>query len=433
MNGRLRGDLRQTEDLALGITIDSKPLASHHMRFINGQASSLSVLSPYLVAGTHTFSMDIRNDVGRRTLQVLSLNVAGTGGFDGDDNGRPDWLDAMLSRDNQLAPVAGESVVSPMFIEGSVRHLGGAEVDSSSQLVGVLRGLGDLHWFANVPLNEAGGTSVGVTLEHQHQTHTVSWIRWNAMAGQALTIRVGDSVKIGGWLSPEDAGNVVISVNGQTNTIPASGSFVRTFTQAGTYPVTVSHSGGSQTSASIHVVSADFGTPAPFYADTITWRSFPGVPSGLKIVAGPAMEVNTTVAEGTGQKAQFRPLGGGSHALAARIPNGPIVTLGSVSTIGVSDALSNDAETYVGSTADGYRILRSPIVVTDLPAGGRVVLTIYRAGVTFLDGTTVKTLTAADFVDGVAYVEFRYPSDMSGGYCHYIDVYDAQNRLLGRR
>jgi hypothetical protein len=30
-------------------------------------------------------------------------------------------------------------------------------------------------------------------------------------------------------------------------------------------------------------------------------------------------------------------------------------------------------------------------------------------------------------------VEFRYPSDMSGGYCHYIDVYDAQNRLLGRR
>jgi hypothetical protein len=72
-------------------------------------------------------------------------------------------------------------------------------------------------------------------------------------------------------------------------------------------------------------------------------------------------------------------------------------------------------------------------VVTDLPPGGRVVLTIFRAGVTFMDGTTVKTLTAADFVDGVAYVEFRYPSDLGGGYCHYMDVYDAQNWHLGRR
>jgi hypothetical protein len=50
-----------------------------------------------------------------------------------------------------------------------------------------------------------------------------------------------------------------------------------------------------------------------------------------------------------------------------------------------------------------------------------------------MDGTTVKTLTAADFVDGVAYVEFRYPSDLGGGYCHYMDVYDAQNWHLGRR
>jgi len=433
LDGRLRGTLRQTEELALGIKINGKSLSEQNIRFLNGQPASLHVLSPYLTAGTHTFGVDIRNEIGRRTLQVLALNVSGPGGFDGDNNGRPDWVDTMLTLGNQLSPFASESPVSPLFIEGSVRHSGGAEVDASSLPVSVQRGLSDLHWFANIPLNEAGTTPLGVSLENQRQSHSVNWTRWNAMAGQELTIRVGDSVKIGGWLNHTDPENVTIAVNGQTQTIPAAGFFVTMFTQAGNYPVVVSHSGGSQITTIIKVVAADFGTPAAFYSDTVTWRSFPGVPASLQIAASPTLGVDTAVAEGTGQKAQLRPLSGGTHTLAARIPNGAIVALGSVTTISVSDALKSDATSYIGSTADGYRILRTPVVITDLPVGGRVVLTIFRAGVTFIDGTTLKTLTAPDFIEGVAYVDFRYPPEMGGGYCHYIDVYDAENRHLGRR
>jgi hypothetical protein len=433
LSGQLRGNLRQSEDLALGVSIDSKPLAEHIIHFSNGQPANLRVLSPYLQAGTHTFAVDIRNEIGRRNFHLLALNVLGAGGFDADNNGRPDWLDLMLTRDNQLSPVASESFVSPLFIEGSVRHLGGAEVNSSSPPVTALRGLGDLHWFANVPLNQSGGTSIGVSLETRHQTLTVAWTRWNAMAGQALTIRVGDSVKIGGWLTLEDEGNAVISVNGQNTNLAASGSFVQTFTQPGTYPVTVNHSGGTQATASIHVVAANFGTPATFYSDKLIWRSFPEVPANLKITADPTLAVDITLPEGTGQKAQLRPFRSGPHTLAARLPNGPIVALGNVTSIGVSDALKNDATVSVGFTPDGFQIIRTPIVVTNLPAGGRVVLTIFRAGVTFMDGTTVKTLNASDFVDGVANVDFRFPPNLTGGYCHYIDVYDSENRYLGRR
>jgi hypothetical protein len=42
-------------------------------------------------------------------------------------------------------------------------------------------------------------------------------------------------------------------------------------------------------------------------------------------------------------------------------------------------------------------------------------------------------LSAEDFSNDVAYVDFRYPADMPGGYCHYTDVYDADGRYLGRR
>ena len=61
-----------------------------------------------------------------------------------------------------------------------------------------------------------------------------------------------------------------------------------------------------------------------------------------------------------------------------------------------------------------------------------MVVTIYRAGVTYLDGTTVLELSSEDFTNGVAYVDFRYSAGMSGGYCHYMDIYDAENRHLGR-
>jgi PA14 domain len=430
--GRLRGTLRSVEDLPLGIMVDDKSLAEQNLRFLNGQPASLKVLTPFLQAGTHTFSVDVRNAMGRRTFQIQSLQVFGLGGFDGDSNGSPDWVDNMLTQANQLAPVATESAVSPLFIEGSTRHLGGASVSSSSTNVPVQRGLGDLHWFANVPLATEGSTPLSVSLENQSQSLGVTWTRWNAMAGQSLTIRVGDSVKIAGWLTTSTTGTVQIAVAGQTQTLSVDDYFVKTFTAPGTFPVTATHSSGSQTTVSITVVAADFGTPASFYEDTVTWRSFPNVPASLKISAETSLGVDATQAEGKWQKAQLRPFRGGNHVLAARIPNGSIVALGTVITMGISDALRNDATVYVGSTADGYRVLRTPIMLTNLTVGGRVVLTIFRAGVTFLDGLTVKTLTAGDFVDGVAYVDFRFPPNQTGGHCHYIDVYDAAGKSLGR-
>lgn len=286
--------------------------------------------------------------------------------------------------------------------------MGGVAVSTSSQAVNVTRGLGDLHWFANVPLENVGETSLAVHFETGVHTPSVRWAPWNAMVGNDLTIRVGDSVKIGGWISEEDTGNAQILVDGQTTSLAADASFVKIFNTAGSYPVKVNHSGGQQTTSTITVYSANIGNPASFYSDTLTWRSFPQVPTALKISGEPSLVVDSTQAEGAGQKALLRPSRSGSHVLAARLPDGgPIVALGNVSTIGVADALRGDASVYIGSTADGYRILRTPIVVTDFPPGGKVVITIYRAGVSFLDGTTVITLTEADFINGVAYIDFR--------------------------
>jgi PA14 domain/Bacterial TSP3 repeat len=433
LQGGLIGTLRTQEDLELGIKVDGTSLAPQQLRIINGLPTSTRLVSPFLRAGTHTFEVDVRNDMGRRTFQILSLQVESPAGFDGNQNGLPDWVDDSLLRGNQLAPVPSESPVSPLCVEGSVRYLGAASILAAGQTVNVARGLGDRHWYANVPLLESSQTPVSVTLENASQTLMVNWTRWNAMAGQELVIRVGDSVKIGGWLNLGDAGQVSITVAGITRSIAAASSFVQGFAQAGNYPVSVTHANGTRTSAMIRVMSADFGEIPIFYSEIPAWRSFAGVPSLLKITAAPELLIDRAVAEGAGQKTFLRAMTDGTHTLAARCPSGAIVSLGSVTSVGVADTVKNDAATYIGSTADGYRIMRSPIVVTGLPVGGRVVITIFRAGVKFMDGTSVKTLTLADFVDGVAWIDFHYPAKLGGGYCHYMDVYDAQNRHLGRR
>jgi hypothetical protein len=433
LSSRLRGTVRASEDLAVVMMVDGRAFPSQTMRFTNGQANSASCLSPWLSAGNHKLRLVINNEIGRRTLQILELKVLAPGGFDGDSNGRPDWVDALLTSGSAVVPIPAESPVSPLFIEGSARCIGTTSMTASGSAVGVMRGLGDRHWYANTPLAVGGSTALAIKLETRTESHLVTWSRWNAMAGQGIMLRVGDSLKIGGWLGANDLGTIQIQVQGQTYAIAAAGEVVKTFTQAGSYPVVVSHSGGSQTTAMVTVMSADLGVVAPFYTDYLSRPLFENVPSSLSIVADPSLLVDEKQTVAAGQSVRLRSSQGGWHTLAARLPSGPIVALGSVLTVSVSDALKNDAGQYIGTAADGYSTFRSPIMVTDLPVGGRVVITIFRSGVTFMDGTTVMTLTDTDFVNGVAYLQFRFAPGITGGYCHYMDVYDGQNHFMGRR
>lgn len=114
--------------------------------------------------------------------------------------------------------------------------------------------------------------------------------------------------------------------------------------------------------------------------------------------------------------------------------NGPIVGTQPLNIVGLSDVLQNNSSfTFASPDFPGYRVIRSPIVLTGMPEGATAVITIFRAGVTFLDGTKTLTLRAADLADGFYNLEFLFPDGMDGGYCHYIDLYDRNGSYLGRR
>jgi hypothetical protein len=75
----------------------------------------------------------------------------------------------------------------------------------------------------------------------------------------------------------------------------------------------------------------------------------------------------------------------------------------------------------------------TPVVATDLPPGGKVVVSIFRPEVTFIDGSKELTLSTEDFVNDVAHLDFLFPEGMDGGHYHHLNVYDSNGKFLGRR
>jgi hypothetical protein len=120
--------------------------------------------------------------------------------------------------------------------------------------------------------------------------------------------------------------------------------------------------------------------------------------------------------------------------VAARLgPGGPILGVLRVNVIGISDALQNSLTTQGSTGIPGYKLYLAPLTVTNLPQGGRVDVSILRAGVMFPNGSTLRSVFPGDLVNDTVRLGFLYPVGMPGGYCHHLLVYGRQGEHLGTR
>lgn len=433
--GRLRGKLRGDEVLPIHVSIDGKSQATASMRFLYGETSSLKIATPYLTAGNHQLSVLLDNYIGRRTLQITAVRVIRPGGLDSDGDGFSDWMEDRVRSANEIYPFPGFSFTSPAFIEGRSRYSGDVNASASSGSLSIEAGLSGQHWFANVPLQATGVTPFSVSFEASQlqDSGQLEWRAWNASEDAPLMLRRGDTLKFGAWNSGGTQQAATVDIGGSSYVLDAGATGRHLFAATGSYNVTATLADGTARGTTLTVYAADFGETQPFFADKPVWREYPNVPTDLWVDSSPHLWITAREVSGSGQKLYLIAHEPGPLPVAARLAeSGSIVEMGEIDTIGFSDTLRNDAAVFVGSTADGYRVLRTPIVVTNLPPGGSMVVTIFKAGVTFLDGTRTLTLLEGDFEDGVVYIDFRYPENMRGGYCHYVDIYDADGNHLGR-
>jgi hypothetical protein len=228
------------------------------------------------------------------------------------------------------------------------------------------------------------------------------------------------------------------AVEPATFSVTGTGSIAHPFARKRTYTVTANHTTGGTQTLTVHARHAVMPSTVTALQNTLRYLDFDSAAVDPALVLQPGANLRLGLRE-TLPDARFRhslyPETGGPLGIAARLnTDGPIVGIAPIQSITLTDVLQNGVSPAFNSTDfPGYYVVYAPIVVTDLPPGATVKITIFRSGVTFLDGSKVKTFSAADFNEGILLFSFLYDTDISGGYCHYIDIYDATGTFIGRR
>lgn len=418
----LMGATYGNEEVPIVIKVDGQIVVRKLVRFGTGKRGLLQALTPWLLSGNHQVSVLVDNSLARRTVRLGSLKIQA-----------PANAAATLAQDNRVLPHAAATRTSPAFLEGYARDPGSVTINSNVALTGSGRG----HWYANIPLSNLSETqSYTIGYEQGWQaTGSITWQATNAMDAETLTIRRGDSLRVGAWATDLTMTSTVTLSSGGTTALTGMETTVLAFPTAGVFTVTGNLANGSQAVLTVRVIA-----PPGFSGQTLdTLDNFVRSIS-VSAASEVAFEIPSDLARltvtrsGSTAHLAMAPLAPEAMGVVSRLlPGGPILAVQQLNVIGVSDALQNDLTTASSSAIPGYKILHTPLTVLNLPEGAWLEVNIFRAGVMFLNGSTTMKIVPADLINGSMFLQFLYPLGMPGGYCHTVKVYDRNGLFLGSR
>jgi len=435
---RLRGRVFANELVHVNASIDGRFIGRYALSYGASHKGILRMISPGLSAGNHSLTLMIDNLIGRRMVQIDSLTLRAPSGLDANGDGIPDWVEAQLAGADYVKGHATTSRTSPVCLEGHARIRQEMRLNNQP----VLSGADSTHWYANFPLQENTVTSYTASFANgQQSTGEIFWQATNILDAESLTIRKGDSLQLAAWnATGTGSATIASATTGDTFTYSVAGnaSHSHTFTTAGTHTVTATHSDGTSGTLTVNVLQATMPDDTNIVQNAVSFFSLDESQASrtLYFEAGAGLDLGSLESvDASTYKFRLYPRSGGQLGVLARLwKGGPILDVADINAVTLTDALQNGlTSTFVSPDFSGYYVVKSTMVVLGLPEGGSVKITIFRNGVTFLDGTKIKTFDASYFDNGILHLEFLFPIGMSGGYCHSIDIYDAQGRKIGSR
>jgi hypothetical protein len=158
IQGKILGQIGQTDSMPLRITLDGTDLGKHDILCSLDEISTLRVLTPQLTSGTHRVKIFVENLVARKSFLLLGVELRRPNGADLDADGMPDWLAGYLNGNSWGAPANVTTAVSPYFLEGGSRYAGNLNFMADGVSLATTAGTSQQTWFANVPLQPSGNT-----------------------------------------------------------------------------------------------------------------------------------------------------------------------------------------------------------------------------------------------------------------------------------
>ncbi|MES2982793.1 MAG: discoidin domain-containing protein [Verrucomicrobiota bacterium] len=422
LHTELMGSSYGNEEVPIVIKVDGKIIIRRNVRYGTGKLGMLQALTPWLTAGNHQVTVLVDNTIARRTVRLISLGIYA-----------PSDAAGIFAENNFLITQPASSRTSPAFIEGYARDVSTVKVNG----IPATHGTGKGHWFINLPLSHQPELqSYAVHFEQGSATSgSLTWEATNVMDAETLTIRRGDSIRVGAWSANPAMASTITSSSGGSWNLTGSQTVALPFPNAGTFTVTGSLQGGAAAVLTVKVIGApNFSAGIVDVMNSCTRT--------LNLTASPEVAFDAPESlcrlfhSRNGSTAAVGILADRTEefSLTARLTEGgPILAVQRINVIGVSDALENDLTSVSAGSLVGYKIYTSPLTVLNLPEGGRIDVVIFRAGVMFPNGSTLKTIYPASLTNGSVNLQFLFPTNMAGGFCHHINVYDRNGTLLGTR
>ena len=423
LNAELMGSTFGNEEVPVLLKVDGKTVARQKIRFGSAKLGLLQALTPWLSAGTHQVSVLVDNMLARRTVRLVSLQLY-----------TPADATATLAQDNRVFSHSAATRTSPAFIEGHARDSSNVTVNG----IAATAGSGSGQWFANVALlDQAAAQTHSIHFETGAETSgSLTWQATNVMDAEAICIRQGDTLRLGAWGNdPSMLANLSFSSGGST-TLTGSATSLRTFPTAGSFTVQGTLQNGATATLTVKVIAAPtFPLGTVDALEGCTRTLFVNAPAAEVTFEVPPDQARLLVNRSNPTATlAILPNSPEPFGIAARLfTGGPILAIQRVNVIGVSDALQNDLTSVAVSNLAGYKVFNTPLTVVNLPSGGRIEVSIFRAGVMFANGSTLKSIYPSDLHNGWVNLEFLFPLGQSGGYCHSLFVYDRNGLYLGTR
>jgi len=393
---------------------------------------ALRVFLPYVQAGSHQLKIEVRSATATPSLQINEIvfgKIADASGSAVSTVARE-----RLSSLNGILTNTTSSPVSPLCLEGRGRFIETISVNDSV----APRPTTKDRWYADVPLNVDGPTSVNVSFENGAVVEgiQVAWVATNIFTcNKALTVRKGDSLKmiavpLGTPFDPTSASASTIQIGAETFSAAPAAPVAYQFDTAGIVYVAAQY-GQQKRTIAVNVIEADFDNCAFGVAGTSRVWECSGVPNSLPFDSDSALQATRSPSAAGGSRFTLGDIPDENiyRIVARTVPGGPVVAVGEVQGFryyswrecGLQD---------VGAYSYERDILEMTVRLSILwQEGISLNLHTWKTGSTFDDGSIKRTWTASDVgPDGAVTIRFYHPRGI-GGPCHNFTIYDGDTPL----
>ena len=256
----------------------------------------------------------------------------------------------------------------------------------------------------------------------------LNWATFNIYEHASLGIRLNDSLLLAAF-DPEQATGDAIDLHltapdGTTETHPLStgAELQARFDQAGQWRVSshlpVIGEEDAHVEALIHVYAAEL-SPSPLVLSGMSRPWYPHVSDDrIRLSADPGVQLTEYMPQQPSAGYQLA-LSSDAQTIVARLPESDCILDSTVPRLLREQSSNQTHDQVVATFNDGSVMVRTFILLAEVPDDLELTLRIFKSGVSFEDGSLVRELTKADFDENGRYQFYmlRAPG-VVGGSCH---------------